>query len=146
MKRALFLILTILIAIEIFFFSSLTGDTDTGTQGFPLAATAYHLIVFFLLAFFLFATFNTGKRTRADYLILTLVISITYALLDEFHQMLVPLRDASIRDIIIDSTGIFLGVLTYAIINKTNRREEHHPLFSEEEYENEHVQQLAPHP
>jgi len=34
-----------------------------------------------------------------------------YAITDEFHQYFVPGRSAEIRDVLIDSSGAFIGIL-----------------------------------
>ena len=109
-------ILTLLTAIEIFFFSSIPGTAITG--GISWLPTAYHFIVFFLFAFFLFITIKGNKKIKASHIILVLCLSMLYAVLDEFHQMFVPFRDASIRDIITDSLGIFTAVRIYSIVSK----------------------------
>ncbi len=109
-----FLALTILIAIEIFYFSSLTGGKGTGN--IPFIAIAYHFTVFFLLAFFLISTLKS-KHT-----ITTLIISIFYAISDEIHQIYVPLRHGGIPDIIIDTFGICCGILIYLHISKNKSK------------------------
>ena len=39
-----------------------------------------------------------------------LMLVVLYAASDEFHQLFVPSREASIRDVFIDSTGAALGL------------------------------------
>ena len=46
-------------------------------------------------------------------LIIVLIISLSYSVLDEVHQYFVPGRYSSIRDIIIDSLGIFISIFIY---------------------------------
>ncbi len=115
-NRIIPIILTILIAIEIFYFSTLQGGTGTG--GNPWIARAYHFIVFFLFAFFLFISIKKNRKIKVRYVIITLIASIFYAISDEFHQIFVPLRDASIRDIIIDTLGICVAIIIGLIISK----------------------------
>lgn len=45
-----------------------------------------------------------------------LIISVLYAASDELHQLFVPGRSAEIRDILIDSGGVLIGVLIIAVI------------------------------
>ena len=40
---------------------------------------------------------------------ITLVIAVSYAGFDEWHQSFVPLREARVRDVLIDSTGALLA-------------------------------------
>ncbi|MGI6278485.1 MAG: VanZ family protein [Patescibacteria group bacterium] len=44
------------------------------------------------------------------------LIAFTWAVIDEIHQLYVPTRQGSLRDIIIDSLGILFGVLCLWII------------------------------
>lgn len=56
---------------------------------------------------------------------ITLLIAVSYAGLDEWHQSFVPVREARVRDVLIDSTGALLAqifVWGYATLHK-NRRE-----------------------
>ena len=48
----------------------------------------------------------------------SLVISILYAMSDEFHQLFVENRYCSIKDILIDSAGAILGITICHLINK----------------------------
>ena len=108
-------ILTILIAIEIFYFSTLKGGT--GGTGIKLIPVIYHFSVFFLFAFFLFISINY-KEIKISKVILVLIISIIYAISDEIHQIFIPLRDASTGDILIDTLGICFAVIIALIIKK----------------------------
>jgi len=52
---------------------------------------------------------------RLQWAVLTLMIAVSYAGLDEWHQSFVPLRHASPRDVLIDATGaLFAQVLVWA--------------------------------
>ncbi len=118
-KNRLFaLIITVLITLEIFLFSSITGASSTGIGGNPWIPRTYHLTAFFLFTFFLFILIKGKKDITLKTIILVLTISIIHAIFDEFHQMFVPLRDASITDIFIDSLGIFSAIGIHTLINK----------------------------
>ena len=110
------IVLTILIAIEIFYFSTLQGGTGTGRNVW--IARAYHFIAFFLFAFFLFISIKRNKKIKVSYVVITLVASIFYAISDEIHQIFVPLRNASIRDVLTDALGICVAMIIGLIINK----------------------------
>jgi VanZ family protein len=43
--------------------------------------------------------------------VLTLLIAVSYAGLDEWHQSFVPLRNSSFRDVVIDASGALLAQL-----------------------------------
>ena len=75
----------------------------------------------------LMSTYNLGNKKRT---IISLVLGIIYASLDEFHQLFTPGRSAQITDVIIDSMGVMLGILLvmlvikiYKILHKTEQRE-----------------------
>jgi len=46
---------------------------------------------------------------RLDWAVLTLLIAAGYAGLDEWHQSFVPMREARLRDVLIDIFGAFLA-------------------------------------
>ena len=110
-KRYPAIFLTLLIAIEIFYFSSIPGARLMA--GNLDLSIAYHLFVFFLLNFFLLISVNGSKKIRIKSLIVVLVVSLAYAFLDEIHQIFVPFRYPDIGDILINSTGIFISALVY---------------------------------
>jgi len=107
--------MTVLIALEIFLFSNIS--TPIGENlGFSLA-TLYHFAVFFMFTFFLsLALIN--KRLDNKKIWIILLISLAYALSDEFHQLFVPGRFSSLKDVIIDLIGSTLAVLTVKILEK----------------------------
>ncbi len=46
---------------------------------------------------------------RPHWALITLLIAVSYAGLDEWHQSFVPMREARFRDVLIDSTGALLA-------------------------------------
>ena len=58
---------------------------------------------------------------RLSWAVITLIIAVSYAGLDEWHQSFVPLRDARVRDVLIDSFGALLAqvfVWAYAKLHR----------------------------
>jgi VanZ family protein len=53
---------------------------------------------------------------------LTLLIVVLYAASDEFHQLFVPSREASLRDVAIDSAGAVLALLLLWILGRFRQR------------------------
>ncbi len=47
-----------------------------------------------------------------------LVISLTYAILDEIHQSFIPGRDTSIKDILTDFSGTIASTIVYLYSKK----------------------------
>ena len=109
-NRGISILLTALIAIEIFVFSSIQGG-GSGTGGTIKISIIYHLIVFFLFNFFLLMSIKGDREIKISYVVIALTISVLYAFLDEFHQFFVPLRSSSIQDILTDTIGIFLSTI-----------------------------------
>lgn len=110
------LIITILIAIEIFYFSSRPGGT-IGTGGNAWTSIVYHFVIFFLFTFFLFISIKGNQKIKIKYISFVIIISIIYAILDEFHQLFVPLRSFSIKDILTDIAGILSSIILILIKN-----------------------------
>ncbi len=46
---------------------------------------------------------------RWQWALLTLIIAVGYSGLDEWHQSFVPMREARVRDVLIDSAGALLA-------------------------------------
>jgi len=116
-KRIFAIILTLLIAIEIFYFSTIQGSAISGPS-IPFTSYAYHFTAFFLLSFFLLISLNGNRKINFGFFAFAITFSIIYAMLDEFHQMFVPFRNPSIIDVFTDNLGIFFSSLVYLMYKK----------------------------
>ena len=105
-------LITIIIAILIFYMSSLTSKQTPG-NGSSKNTVFYHIAAFFFFALFLGISIIKGKNKK--FLFLPVVISIFYGISDEFHQFFVPGRSCSFSDVLLDTTGILLASLFYTI-------------------------------
>ncbi|MCR4634206.1 MAG: VanZ family protein [Erysipelotrichaceae bacterium] len=56
--------------------------------------------------------------------LLPLLYAVAYAASDEFHQLFVQGRYCSFKDVLIDSSGAFLGILICRLIKKRWKRKE----------------------
>lgn len=110
-RRWLAVTLTILVGLEIFWFSVLSGKT-TG-PGISIIPLIYHFCVFFLFNFFLLTSVFSRRDIENKIFFLTITISTIYAILDEFHQYFVPFRGCSFGDFLIDFLGITTSTLIY---------------------------------
>lgn len=72
---------------------------------------AAHIFVFFILTYFLISSFVKYKRA---YIYFVIVAVIAYAFIDEYHQVFVPFRYGTAKDILIDSVGVLLGTALYS--------------------------------
>ncbi len=120
-RRIISLIIFILIAVEIFFFSSLPGGPGGGGGGINISSI-YHFVVFFLFGFFFFVTIKGNKEIKIKHLLIVVIISITYAILDEVHQLFVPFRNFDIKDILTNTSGIFSSIIIYLHMNKKTKK------------------------
>lgn len=95
----------------IFFFSAQPADSSVLKQ-FPIAANLGHLGGYFILGFFLYRAINQGHfswNLRAA--VLTFSGGLIYAVSDEFHQLFVPGREATLLDLGLDVLGILIMLL-----------------------------------
>lgn len=58
---------------------------------------------------------------KLSWAVLTLLIAVTYAGLDEWHQSFVPLREPRLSDVLIDSTGALLAQVLVWVYAKLHR-------------------------
>jgi len=115
-KQLSYLTLSILWGSFIFYLSSIPNLNT----GFPiffdlLIRKFLHVFIFFVLAYLVSQTIHKTKKIHLSFVILS---TIYYALMDELHQSTVDSRDGNYLDILIDSIGIFLGILLYKHVTK----------------------------
>ena len=62
-------------------------------------------------------SFLSTYRLHLKYkFLISLLVGLIYAVSDEIHQSFIPGRTASIRDVCIDTSGVFLGIIIVLII------------------------------
>ena len=86
-----------------------------------------HFSEYFVLSILLINWFiSLSKYTMLSSSIWTIIISIVYALLDEYHQTFISGRSGNIIDSMIDTSGAITGtilvIIIYYIINKNNMK------------------------
>ncbi len=120
-------IITILIAVFIFFISSLSFKTAP-VGGYGWRTTVYHFYVFFFLSVFLLISIIKGKTKKKNLVFLVIILAIVYGITDEIHQIFVPGRTFAIYDILINCAGILFATYLYSLIllgkrikNKNNK-------------------------
>ena len=69
----------------------------------------FHFVEYSILGFLLLRTFTSGELRTFHPFCVSLLIGISFAILDEFHQSFVPGRHMSSADMIFDSIGILFG-------------------------------------
>jgi len=108
-------IITILIAIFIFYISSLSFE-PTPIGGFTLDTAMYHFYTFFFLCIFLLISLIRGKFKNKNLIFISIILAILYAISDEIHQLFVVGRVCAISDVLIDSVGILLAGYLYLLL------------------------------
>jgi VanZ family protein len=77
-----------------------------------------HVFEYFVLYILTFLFINCYDLDLKRKIIYSMIVCVLYACSDEFHQMLVPGRDGSVRDVFVDSFGSSIGLLICYIIGK----------------------------
>src|SRR3989338_7628956 len=104
--------ITLIIAIMIFYISSLTFSPGAG-KGYDVKPIIYHISAFFFLEFFLLISLIKGKSEKL--IPISIIMAILYGISDELHQYFVPGRNLSPSDIFLDAIGISFASLLYFI-------------------------------
>ena len=111
--------ITILIAIIIFYLSSLTFEQSS--QQTNTNSILYHFFAFFSFAFFLLILSVKGKEKHLIFF-LSILISILYGISDEFHQFFVQGRYCSFSDVLVNTTGILFASMIYLVSVKYRKK------------------------
>jgi len=105
------LLITIIIAVAIFYVSSLTFPS--GKPGSNIKSILYHLFIFFLFSLFLLISLT--KRKNVKLIPIAITTAVLYGILDELHQLFVPGRACSLGDVFVDAVGITFAFMLYSI-------------------------------
>lgn len=137
MKNKIFIILTIMWIMLIFYMShqpSLVSSTQSNKvihtireitknkeiknkiNSFVVRKGA-HILLFFILGILLFESIYSGDNLLKS-IFLALFLSFLYACSDEYHQTFIVGRSEEFKDVLIDFSGSFIGVLAFSLIKK----------------------------
>jgi VanZ family protein len=126
MRTGIVAVCTVVWMSLIFYFSSIPGDElGPDTLIINLIKKSGHFIIFGVLAVLYLSTFK-GRKTLVDtgsaVFLLSLFLTVLYAVGDEYHQSFTPGRHSSGYDVIIDACGALttLGLL-YTLKKEQNR-------------------------
>jgi VanZ family protein len=114
------LVPAILIAILIFYFSSLPNPLPPGPPGAPSVIDInliLHMCEFAGLSFFV--AHGYFHKFNVKYVIL---FTIIYAVFDEIHQFFVPNRYFDVVDVFIDIIGVAIGFLVFILLKNLKER------------------------
>lgn len=107
--------ITFIVAIGIFYLSSLTFEPSSKGGVIDIKPMIYHIVAFFMLEFFLLISLIKGKAKELVIFFIGIVMVVLYGISDEIHQIFVPGRVASIADIFLDFVGVALAFLVYFV-------------------------------
>ena len=101
----------------IFVFSSIPNLVDP--LGFDPSGYIKHAVEYLIFGLFLsFGLSKSNIEAKKKIILLTLVIGFLYGASDEFHQSLVPGRNASVFDLLTDAIGALIGSIIYSYRKK----------------------------
>lgn len=72
---------------------------------------AAHFFAYFVLGILVLNALRFGEVIEYREILIAIIICVMYAISDEFHQSLVPGRGPAIKDVLIDTSGAFVGVI-----------------------------------
>ncbi|AOT70122.1 VanZ family protein [Geosporobacter ferrireducens] len=72
-----------------------------------------HFFAYLILGVLVINAFRKSEVVGVRGVVLTLVICVIYAISDELHQLFVPGRGGQLRDVLIDSAGVIVGIIIY---------------------------------
>jgi VanZ family protein len=115
-KTKIFYILMTILTASLIFYASSIKTTAGEASGINLAAF-YHFGIFFMLTFFLSLSLKNGSLDKKT-LSIILLLSLAYSLSDELHQLFVPGRFSSLKDVAIDFSGSLLSVFVLKVLER----------------------------
>ncbi|SUY45554.1 phosphotransbutyrylase [Clostridium putrefaciens] len=109
--------------IVIYMFNVLGLDLNTyfGNIATLIVRKMAHFTEYFIL---FILTYNVVKYyfKKGKLFFISYIITVSYAMTDEFHQLFVPGRAGALKDVLIDSTGGLFGILIVIIFIKIKKR------------------------
>ena len=87
-----------------------------------------HVIEYFTLGILLFRAFERGSGERRIWrcAFYSIFVAVLYAACDEYLQLFIPTRTASLRDVSIDALGVFLSqvlIVPWSLRNRIPRKD-----------------------
>jgi len=77
----------------------------------------FHFVEYSILGFLLFRSLASDESVVDNAVQFSMLIGISFAILDEFHQSFVPGRHMSSADMVFDSLGVLFGTFICSRIN-----------------------------
>lgn len=87
---------------------------------FPVRKCA-HFTIYLTLGILVISLLSEYRILNSKTVLYTLLIVFLYACSDEFHQLFVSGRSSEIRDVLIDSSGGFIGSYLYYLFRRKRK-------------------------
>ncbi len=87
---------------------------------FPVRKCA-HFTIYLILGILVISLLSEYRVINFKTVLYALLIVFLYACSDEFHQLFVPGRSSEIRDVLIDSSGGFIGSYLYYLFRRKRK-------------------------
>ena len=81
-----------------------------------------HIILFCLLSILCFIVIYEIKKNVKISTVVSYSITFIYACIDEIHQLFIPGRGSQIKDVLIDSIGVIMGLIFINLIFMLNNK------------------------
>ena len=82
----------------------------------PIIRKLAHFSIYTLVGISIMAFISTYNIILLKKFIISLSVGLVYAISDEIHQSFVPGRGPSVKDVCIDTSGVFLGIIIVLVI------------------------------
>ncbi len=80
-----------------------------------------HFFAYLVLGVLMLNSLRRSGISGYGSIVLALLFCVIYAITDEVHQLFVPGRGGQVKDVIIDSSGVIVGIGIYLFIRKIVR-------------------------
>lgn len=82
----------------------------------PIIRKLAHFSIYTLVGICIMGFISTYNVILLKKFLVSLGVGLIYAISDEYHQSFVPGREPSVRDVCIDTAGVFLGIIIVLVI------------------------------
>lgn len=82
----------------------------------PIIRKLAHFTIYTFVGIFIMSFISTYKLHLKYKFLISILVGLTYAISDEYHQSLIPGRGPSAVDVIIDTAGVIFGIILVLII------------------------------
>ncbi len=107
----------------IFFFSHQPElKSDLPNQWDFILRKLAHITEYAILTFLLIRALSNYQLSKRKIILWSVILAILYAISDEYHQTFIFGREGTIRDVCIDSSGVFFALLFHIFKYNINRR------------------------